>query len=203
MQAEQPAEGSGSPVAGAPSAGTAAPAWERFLDHAFRGDRETIRFARQLWGVVLVGLTLEQMLMVIYGSGGTGKSTMARVIMGVLGDYATMVTSTVLLKKTGSVHPEMMMPLKGRRLGVISEMPPYFLDLDAPTLPAYEVEIEGIRVWRVWCKHCRRWHEHGAGEGHRIAHCEDQNSAYRLDRYNLSLAGTWLQRPAPEGASCD
>ena len=55
---------------------------------------------------------------------------------------------------------------------VISETPPYFLDLDAPTLGAKEVEEDGVKVWLVWCKHCRRWHAHGPGEGHRIAHCK-------------------------------
>ena len=48
---------------------------------------------------------------------------------------------------------------------VISETPPYFLDLDAPTLGAKEVEEDGVKVWLVWCKYCNRWHAHGPGEG--------------------------------------
>ena len=31
------------------------------------------------------------------------------------------------------------------------------ISLDAPTLPAHEVSIDGITRWRVWCKYCRRW----------------------------------------------
>ena len=53
---------------------------------------------------------------------------------------------------------------------VISKTPPYFLDLDAPTRGAREVEEDGVKVWIVWCKYCRRWHAHGPGEGHRVAH---------------------------------
>lgn len=73
---------------------------------------------------------------------------------------------------------------------VISETPPYFLDLDAPTLAAFEVVVDGVRLWRVWCQHCQQWHHHGAGEGHRIAHCKG-DSPYREHGYNLAFAGQW------------
>ena len=63
------------------------------------------------------------------------------------------------------------------------------IDLDAPTLPAYEAGIAGVTVWRVWCAHCCRWHQHGAGEGHREAHCHDPASPYERSGYNLALAG--------------
>ena len=33
---------------------------------------------------------------------------------------------------------------------VIRDSPPYFLDLNAPKLPAKEVIIDGVEVWRVW-----------------------------------------------------
>ena len=70
---------------------------------------------------------------------------------------------------------------------VISETPPYFLDLDAPTLGAKEVEEHGVKVWLVWCKHCVRWHAHGPGEGHRVAHCK-RRTPYTATGYNLALA---------------
>ena len=36
---------------------------------------------------------------------------------------------------------------------LISDTPPYFLDLDAPTLPAEPVtDDDGVEIWRVWCK---------------------------------------------------
>ena len=38
---------------------------------------------------------------------------------------------------------------------------------DPPVLPA--IAVGG--VWKVWCVHCRRWHIHGPGRGHRVAHC--------------------------------
>jgi hypothetical protein len=70
---------------------------------------------------------------------------------------------------------------------VISEHPPYLLDLDAPTLGAREVEEKGVKVSLVWCKYCASWHLHGAGQGHRIAHCR-QRSPYTITGYNLVLS---------------
>ena len=51
---------------------------------------------------------------------------------------------------------------------VVSETPPYFLDLDAPTLAAEPVTVHGRAMWQVWCRHCEEWHHHGPGEGHRF-----------------------------------
>ena len=47
------------------------------------------------------------------------------------------------------------------------------IDVDAPVLPAYAVNLDGIIRWRVWCKHCHAWHYHGPMEGHRESHCHD------------------------------
>ena len=64
---------------------------------------------------------------------------------------------------------------------VISDTPPYFLSLDAPTLSAEPVTDDGgLPMWRVWCRHCRAWHYHGPGDGHREAHCVDPVSPYRI-----------------------
>ena len=62
------------------------------------------------------------------------------------------------------------------------------LDLDAPTLPAHEITVDGVTRWRVWCKHCQSWHFHGPAEGHREAHCHDSNSPYWRSGYNLALS---------------
>ncbi|MCX5673838.1 MAG: hypothetical protein NTX87_02420 [Planctomycetota bacterium] len=48
---------------------------------------------------------------------------------------------------------------------------------------------------RIWCRHCRRWHLHGMGYGHRVAHCADVDrrgrpveSPYRATGYRLAQA---------------
>ena len=65
------------------------------------------------------------------------------------------------------------------------------LDLDAPTLPAYEAFVDGSVYWLVWCDHCQVWHRHGPAEGHREAHCFDSGSPYWRQGYNLAFAGEW------------
>jgi len=56
---------------------------------------------------------------------------------------------------------------------VTSDTPPYFIDLDAPTLPADPVEVDDRLLWRVWCRYCNQHHYHGPAEGtgRRIAKC--------------------------------
>jgi hypothetical protein len=65
------------------------------------------------------------------------------------------------------------------------------IDLEAPTLPAYDVRIKGGVRWGVWCRHCRQWHQQGPTEGHRKAHCLDIRSPYWKQGYNLAFAGKW------------
>ena len=64
------------------------------------------------------------------------------------------------------------------------------IDLDAPTLPAVQVRSRRTKAvrWRVWCKHCRAWHYHGAAEGHWEAHCTNPASPYQRTGYNLARA---------------
>ena len=63
------------------------------------------------------------------------------------------------------------------------------IDPEAPVLTAEAVVLmPGRRMrWRVWCAHCSVWHLHGAGEGHREAHCIGPDSPYWQTGYNLVL----------------
>ena len=56
--------------------------------------------------------------------------------------------------------------------------------MNVPQLPAYP-RTDGIPGLRVWCSWCRRWHVHGAGYGHRAAHCHTA-SPYRDSGYTLT-----------------
>lgn len=42
--------------------------------------------------------------------------------------------------------------------------------------------------WRFYCRYCRTYHIHGAGEGHRVAHCHgNDTSPYYKTGYYLRL----------------
>jgi hypothetical protein len=66
------------------------------------------------------------------------------------------------------------------------------IDLDAPTIPAYEVSEQPVR-WVVWCRHCRDWHSHAPAEGHYESQCHDPCSPYRKWGYNIALRGKWTR----------
>ena len=40
-----------------------------------------------------------------------------------------------------------------------------------------------------WCIHCRVWHRHGHGGGHRQAHCRGGASPYLATGYDLVVVG--------------
>jgi hypothetical protein len=56
----------------------------------------------------------------------------------------------------------------------------------------YCVEVQPRRAsdyvtWRFWCDHCQRSHIHGAGAGHRVAHCDKPGSPYERIGYFIAL----------------
>lgn len=73
-----------------------------------------------------------------------------------------------------------------------------WLDLEGPTLLAYEVVDNGDVRWAVWCKFCGAWHLHGPAEGHREAHCQNVASPYWRSGYDLELAGPSTKRTVAE-----
>src|SRR5262245_956223 len=61
-------------------------------------------------------------------------------------------------------------------------------ETDYPIVDAY-ADREGML--RMWCDYCQKWHFHGQGEGHRVAHCIDDKSPYRKTGYILKYVGAW------------
>jgi hypothetical protein len=55
-----------------------------------------------------------------------------------------------------------------------------------PILPAF-TRAEPLNSV-VWCVHCLRWHLHGHGDGHRVAHCFSREGYPK--GYNLQTVGT-------------
>jgi len=85
------------PVAFDPAAKSAV--WENFLSDCTRGDRELQGFLQRAVGYTLFGDPREQVILMVNGPGGTGKSTFISAVMAVLGDYATTADFTTFLRK--------------------------------------------------------------------------------------------------------
>lgn len=50
-----------------------------------------------------------------------------------------------------------------------------------PTLQGFERNKEGMLS--AWCPFCKKFHHHGIGEGHRIAHCSNEESPFNQTGY--------------------
>lgn len=70
------------------SDGATCPTWELFLDQLFNGDKDLIKYLQKALGYSLTGDTSEEKIFMLIGEGSNGKSTLLRVILDLLGDYA-------------------------------------------------------------------------------------------------------------------
>jgi putative DNA primase/helicase len=62
--------------------------FSQFLDEVFNGDRQIMDFVQKAMGYSLTGLTVEQVLFILYGTGANGKSIFLNLMGDLLGDYS-------------------------------------------------------------------------------------------------------------------
>lgn len=98
------------------------PLWLRFLHESTEDAPGYIRFLRQVLGYGLTGLTVEQILVFVYGDGGTGKGVFLNTVRRILGDYATVASMEVFTHNEGATrHLNEVAALRGARLVIASE----------------------------------------------------------------------------------
>lgn len=97
------------------------PHFREFLLRIFAGDGAFLDWFQKLLGSVLVGKLLEQILVIFWGAGANGKTSLVRALLHVLGDdYAQQSPmSTFLLRHDGI--PNDVARLAGARVVVASE----------------------------------------------------------------------------------
>jgi putative DNA primase/helicase len=101
--------------------GSACPEFLRFLTEATANDRPLMRFVQSFAGYCLTGETIEHMLLFIFGEGGTGKTTLVKTLLRILGDYAVQAAMETFTSRPTDRHPEELASLAGARLVVASE----------------------------------------------------------------------------------
>lgn len=89
-------------------------AWTAHLE-LFLPDDDVRRQVQRDLGMSLVGTNLEEMFPIWYGIGANGKSTTARVIQAVLGDYVRQAAPNLLIERRHEQHPTEMADLAGAR----------------------------------------------------------------------------------------
>jgi putative DNA primase/helicase len=91
---------------------------ERWDDHLamFLPNENVRRQVQRDLGLALVGLSLEEFLALWYGIGGNGKTTTAKVIQALLGEYVIKAAPGILLETKYDRHPTEIADLAGSRI---------------------------------------------------------------------------------------
>ena len=99
----------------------ACPRWTQFLSEVFADNQELISFVERAIGYSLTGITTEQALFLLYGTGSNGKGSLCNTLKRVLGDYAwNMPFATIELRDRAAI-PNDLAALVNRRLVTASE----------------------------------------------------------------------------------
>jgi putative DNA primase/helicase len=95
--------------------------WDQFLREIFNGEDDLVTFMQRAVGYSLVGVTTEQVLFLLYGTGANGKGTFANTLKHALGDYAWNMPFTTVELHERSAIPNDLAALVNRRFVTASE----------------------------------------------------------------------------------
>jgi len=83
--------------------------------------KSLIYFLQRAAGMSLTGDTSEHVLLVLYGTGRNGKSTLLNTLLALMGDYGMQAAPDILMARRGDRHPTELADLFGKRLVVSIE----------------------------------------------------------------------------------
>jgi putative DNA primase/helicase len=98
------------------------PLWERFLSEAIPV-LDTLAYVQRCVGATVVGKAINDLLLIVFGPGGTGKGTFLNSLLKALGDYgAAADLSTFTTSRDAHAPQPDLARLRGRRMVAISEV---------------------------------------------------------------------------------
>ena len=100
-----------------------APRWEQFLKEIFDGDDKVVTYVQRLIGYSFTGSQREQLITILWGSGGNGKGIFCKMLKKCAGDYDGTANIEMLLTQNHPQHPTAMADLCGKRFVIIDESP--------------------------------------------------------------------------------
>jgi putative DNA primase/helicase len=89
--------------------------WYAFLRKIMNGNEALVGFLQRLIGYSLTGVTTEQSMYVLYGSGANGKSTFLETIHALLGEYGKKTETRTLIQRENEGVRNDLARLKGAR----------------------------------------------------------------------------------------
>lgn len=95
--------------------------WAAFIDFVTGGDVDFAGYLQRLLGMACIGEVYEEGLVISYGPGSNGKSTLFGAVQTALGDYAGTVNADVLVTTRGNTDQSYIASLRGKRLAVMGE----------------------------------------------------------------------------------
>jgi putative DNA primase/helicase len=101
------------------------PKWSAFVERVFRDKPYMVGYLQRVVGYMLMGRNPEQVFFLFYGITGGGKTTMAQVLMALLGDYARTCPSGLFLlgaRQSANAPSPAQADLYGARLVVSEEL---------------------------------------------------------------------------------
>jgi putative DNA primase/helicase len=103
------------------SRGTDCPQWKAFLAKIFANDQALIDYMQRALGYALTGLVTEHAVWFLYGHGGNGKGTLLRTMRRILGTYAAVAETAILIESKHVRHSTEIAMLTGKRFVMASE----------------------------------------------------------------------------------
>lgn len=104
------------------SPGTAGEAmWSEFLDWVTGGDQSVRDYLQMVAGMAAVGEVFQEGVVMAYGPGGNGKSTLVNTVGNVLGEYAGSIAIKILTTERQNSGPALA-TMRGKRLVVAGEL---------------------------------------------------------------------------------
>jgi putative DNA primase/helicase len=97
------------------------PTWLRFINDVMLGDEDLIEFIQRAVGYSLTGEVSEDVLIILHGQGGNGKSVFVSTIQALCGEYAKEAAPDLLIAKGYNGHPTEIADLAGARVVFASE----------------------------------------------------------------------------------
>lgn len=98
------------------------PLFDKFLKEITLDDYPLQRYLQTSLGACLSGAAKDHWLIVWYGAGRNGKSTLAEIVAYIMGDYAKTVPMETLLSRQDKHDDTLMANLQGLRLAVSNEV---------------------------------------------------------------------------------
>lgn len=97
---------------------------ERFMDDIMLCDKDMVRYLQKLLGYSITGYIKEQKFVILWGTGGNGKSLLQDILKELMVEYYRQCTSDIVIQgkksNVGSASPHIMQ-LMGARLAFVDE----------------------------------------------------------------------------------